>query len=416
LAAFSCRGRSVAGQHVAPLIAAVQRAARAGGVLPLHIAADEEGGLVQSVTGPGIPPWPSAREQASWTPHELTARSRIWASSLKAMGHTLDLGPVADVVSIAHWKDNRAIGAYGREYGTTPAAAAQRVGIVTASLQRAGVGATAKHFPGLGRVRAITDTSTSARDDLATRTDGNLAPFEAAARDGATAVMMSSAGYPHLDPAAPAVWSGPIITALLRRQYRRPQRPATHAGRRAQPGSRVDRVQRPARGRREARRGGEPAGVPLHGWGRYGRGMVFGGFGGRSRRGRAFRGAGYGQPYGRRRGGGGCVRDACLLEGGCCLAEALDGNCLLLTVGLAPQLLAAFLGGSGRARGIETIRVYQEHISPRLAGRCRFTPSCSHYAAQALAAHGTVHGSWLTVRRLVRCRPGGPRGLDPVPG
>jgi uncharacterized protein len=46
---------------------------------------------------------------------------------------------------------------------------------------------------------------------------------------------------------------------------------------------------------------------------------------------------------------------------------------------------------------------------------CRFTPSCSSYAREALTVHGTGRGLWLTVRRLARCRPFGPSGFDPVP-
>jgi putative membrane protein insertion efficiency factor len=46
---------------------------------------------------------------------------------------------------------------------------------------------------------------------------------------------------------------------------------------------------------------------------------------------------------------------------------------------------------------------------------CRFTPSCSAYALEALDTHGTRRGLWLTLRRLVRCRPFGPSGYDPVP-
>lgn len=46
---------------------------------------------------------------------------------------------------------------------------------------------------------------------------------------------------------------------------------------------------------------------------------------------------------------------------------------------------------------------------------CRFTPTCSSYALEALEVHGTRRGLWLTVRRLVRCRPFGPSGWDPVP-
>lgn len=46
---------------------------------------------------------------------------------------------------------------------------------------------------------------------------------------------------------------------------------------------------------------------------------------------------------------------------------------------------------------------------------CRFTPSCSEYAKQAVEGHGATRGMWLAVRRLVRCRPFGPSGYDPVP-
>ncbi len=46
---------------------------------------------------------------------------------------------------------------------------------------------------------------------------------------------------------------------------------------------------------------------------------------------------------------------------------------------------------------------------------CRYVPSCSYYAAEALETHGATKGTWLTLRRLLRCRPGGPSGWDPVP-
>ncbi|WP_432971682.1 membrane protein insertion efficiency factor YidD [Dactylosporangium sp. CA-233914] len=46
---------------------------------------------------------------------------------------------------------------------------------------------------------------------------------------------------------------------------------------------------------------------------------------------------------------------------------------------------------------------------------CRFTPSCSHDAAEAITRHGAARGLWLATRRLARCRPGGTHGLDPVP-
>jgi hypothetical protein len=61
------------------------------------------------------------------------------------------------------------------------------------------------------------------------------------------------------------------------------------------------------------------------------------------------------------------------------------------------------------------IRMYQLTISPLLGPRCRFYPSCSRYAYQAFEVHGTVHGGWLTVRRLLRCHPWNPGGIDEVP-
>lgn len=61
------------------------------------------------------------------------------------------------------------------------------------------------------------------------------------------------------------------------------------------------------------------------------------------------------------------------------------------------------------------IRFYQVAISPGLGPRCRFEPTCSHYAYGAFARHGLLKGAWLTIRRLASCRPGGGRGYDPVP-
>ncbi len=61
------------------------------------------------------------------------------------------------------------------------------------------------------------------------------------------------------------------------------------------------------------------------------------------------------------------------------------------------------------------IRAYQLLLSPLLGPRCRFHPSCSQYALDALALHGTVRGGALALRRLSRCHPWHPGGYDPVP-
>jgi putative membrane protein insertion efficiency factor len=64
---------------------------------------------------------------------------------------------------------------------------------------------------------------------------------------------------------------------------------------------------------------------------------------------------------------------------------------------------------------VALIRIYQWGISPLLGPRCRYTPSCSHYAVEALQKHGLFKGFWLAIRRIARCHPWGGHGVDPVP-
>ena len=61
------------------------------------------------------------------------------------------------------------------------------------------------------------------------------------------------------------------------------------------------------------------------------------------------------------------------------------------------------------------VKIYQKCISPYTPASCRFTPTCSQYAVEALRKHGPLKGSWLTLRRLLRCHPWGGSGYDPVP-
>lgn len=64
---------------------------------------------------------------------------------------------------------------------------------------------------------------------------------------------------------------------------------------------------------------------------------------------------------------------------------------------------------------LATVRAYQRWISPARPPTCRFTPSCSAYAVEAIERHGALRGGWLTARRLLRCGPWHPGGHDPVP-
>ncbi len=64
---------------------------------------------------------------------------------------------------------------------------------------------------------------------------------------------------------------------------------------------------------------------------------------------------------------------------------------------------------------IGLIRLYQVLLSPLMGGQCRFHPTCSHYGIDALRAWGPGRGSWLTIRRILRCNPFVEGGYDPVP-
>lgn len=68
-----------------------------------------------------------------------------------------------------------------------------------------------------------------------------------------------------------------------------------------------------------------------------------------------------------------------------------------------------------RAALLTLIRLYQRFVSPGLPPSCRFYPTCSHYAYEAIANYGAARGGWLAIRRLSRCHPLHTGGYDPVP-
>ncbi len=194
-----------------------QATAAATGGLRLLIAADQEGGEVQQLKGPGFTTLPSALSQGHSTTAAITDLAKTAGHELSAAGVNINLAPVADTVPASVGRSNAPIGRYSREFGNDPATVSRGVSAAVSGLTAGGVSATVKHFPGLGRVTGNTDvTATGITDSMATTSDPYLEPFRAGIAAGARLVMVSSARYPLIDPDNQAVFSPPVITGLLR--------------------------------------------------------------------------------------------------------------------------------------------------------------------------------------------------------
>lgn len=194
-----------------------QATASATGGIPLLIAADQEGGAVQQLKGAGFTPLPAAIAQAARGPATIESLAVRTGRELAQAGVNVNFAPVADVVPADLGRGNGPIGQWGREYGHDPASVTAGTGAVLRGLQRSGVAATLKHFPGIGRIRGNTDfTATGVVDTVTTRTDPYLEPFRRGVAAGAPLVMVSSATYSKIDPANPAMFSPTVIDGMLR--------------------------------------------------------------------------------------------------------------------------------------------------------------------------------------------------------
>jgi putative membrane protein insertion efficiency factor len=119
----------------------------------------------------------------------------------------------------------------------------------------------------------------------------------------------------------------------------------------------------------------------------------------------------------------GCLPDPDGCSDGC--GDGCDGcgsgcdlNLMLIaaaTVAAAGRVTSPPGARPGTGLLIRLVVAYRTHVSPRRAPCCRYTPTCSTYALTALQTHGPLRGTRLTLARLRRCRPGGGRGVDPVP-
>ena len=199
--------------QIAEYLQSLQDGAQAD--VPVLVAVDQEGGLVQRLAGEGFDVIPPAIEQSNFDDAYLRTQWQRWGGQLRAAGVHVDLAPVADVVPADEVATNQAIGQLQRGYGADPDAVARSVAGVVQGLADAGVGSSVKHFPGLGRVPENTDLAVG-HDTVSQLTDAELAPFQSAIDAGVSSVMVSSAIYTRVDSANPAVFSPGIVTGILR--------------------------------------------------------------------------------------------------------------------------------------------------------------------------------------------------------
>ena len=201
---------------LATATAAMQELASSGtGGVRFFIAANQEGGQIQQLSGPGFASMPSELEQGTWGVSTLRKAAMNWATDLSAAGVNLDLAPVMDVVPQGAAASNAPIGALDREFGFDPVTNGQHGTAFIQGMAAAGVMTVAKHFPGLGRVTGNTDFTPDVVDNVTTANDPYLNSFRAAVRAGAPMVMVALATYTQIDPRELAVFS-PTVMRLLR--------------------------------------------------------------------------------------------------------------------------------------------------------------------------------------------------------
>jgi len=194
------------------MIKRLQRAAKAGGHPRLLIATDQEGGDVKRI--PNAPPTLSPTQMGQAGATTSRAQGLATGKALHSLGINMNLAPVTDVP----YSPQSFLGT--RTFGTTTATVAANATAFASGVQRAGVAATAKHYPGLGTTGANnTDTSVVAIHTSLGELTARARPFHALARDGVRAVMVSSATYAALDPARPAVLSKAVVRKHLRRFF-----------------------------------------------------------------------------------------------------------------------------------------------------------------------------------------------------
>ncbi|MCM3695128.1 glycoside hydrolase family 3 N-terminal domain-containing protein [Microbacterium oleivorans] len=182
---------------------------------PLWVATDQEGGEVQVLQGRGFDAMPYGIRQADLSADQLRASAERWGRELADAGVTLDLAPVADIVtSEATRFDNPPVGGYGRQYGYDATTVTAKAGAFAEGMRAAGILPTFKHFPGLGHVTANTDTTADVVDTTVTADGPDVDVYRPLVEAGPSAVMVSSAIYDRIDGSGPAVFSPKVLNVL----------------------------------------------------------------------------------------------------------------------------------------------------------------------------------------------------------
>ncbi|MGP5055764.1 glycoside hydrolase family 3 N-terminal domain-containing protein [Brachybacterium paraconglomeratum] len=185
--------------------------------LPPLLAVDQEGGQVRMLRGDAARETASAETLGAEGPQAVADAYTSIGEDLSARGLHVALSPVADVVDPELGDANEPVGGLDRGFGTDPEQVADCVTTAVEALSEQGIGATLKHFPGLGRVEQNTDFSAEGIEDTTTGPeDPFLESFRAGIDAGAQLVMMSSAIYPRIQPDVPAMFSAAAIQDLLR--------------------------------------------------------------------------------------------------------------------------------------------------------------------------------------------------------
>lgn len=179
------------------------------------VAANQEGGVIQALQGPGFSVMPSAVVQGGWATATLESRAAVWGQELRAAGVNLNFAPVMDVVPPGFDSQNQPIGALQREYGHDPATAGSHGAAFLRGMHQAGDAVTLKHFPGLGRVAGNTDY-TAATDTTTTIDDPYLQSFRQGIDGGADFVMVAIATFTRIDASQLAAFSPIVIGQMLR--------------------------------------------------------------------------------------------------------------------------------------------------------------------------------------------------------